>query len=266
MDKSKLLDRVAPGGEDRILLARVLDRLEQARRQNQLTATDFLSPSQLAGAEDLLRLAGARSGEIHSYGGYEGAERRMILCLPEWMEDPAAAEAESPLRCLRAHFRPEDALTHRDILGSLMGLGIAREKIGDLLVGADCCDLMAADTVAEFLCSSWTSAGRARVRVEMISPGQLHIPERHFEEIADTVPSLRLDAVLASGFRTSRSRAAEWIAAGRVQVNWRECLKPDRILAEGDTVSARGQGKFQLSQVKGTTRKGRIAIQVKRSV
>lgn len=79
-------------------------------------------------------------------------------------------------------------------------------------------------------------------------------------EIRDTVSALRLDAVAASGFRTSRGKAAELIAAGRVQVNWRECAKPDKLLSEGDTVSARGLGKFRLSSVGGTTRKGRVSV------
>ena len=76
--------------------------------------------------------------------------------------------------------------------------------------------------------------------------------------------SLRLDAVAASGFRLSRGRAAALIQSGRVQVNWMECVKPDRLLEEGDTVSARGCGKFRLTAVGGLSKKGRTAITIKR--
>ena len=119
MDKTKLLDRVAKSGEERLTLARVLDRLEQARNRNIPAATDFLSPQEQTSAEILLHLAGVGRTEYMTMGGYEGAERKMILFLPDWLDVQNAAE-QSPLRCLRAKYRPEYDLSHRDILGSLM--------------------------------------------------------------------------------------------------------------------------------------------------
>ena len=99
-----------------------------------------------------------------------------------------------------------------------------------------------------------------------MEPRDLHIPVQKTEQVRDTVAALRLDAVASSGFRMSRGKAAELVASGRVQVNWLECTKPDRSLAEGDTVSARGVGKFKLTQVGGTTKKGRISILLERYV
>ena len=265
MDKTTLLDRVGAAGEDRLLLAKVLDRAAQAESRNVPAATDFLSPQQQMLTEDLLRLAGVPETGYVRLGGYEGAERALYLFLPDWL-DPEDAEGESPIRCLRAAFRPEEQLTHRDFLGSLMGLGIVREKVGDILVGSGSADLLVLDTVADFLLSSWTSAGRAKLTVTEIPPAHLHIPEVRCEEIRDTVSSLRLDAVCSAGFRMARGKAADLIASGRVQVNWRECVKPDKLLSAGDTVSARGFGKFQLSEVGGVTKKGRTAIVVKRYI
>ena len=162
MEKSKLLDRCGAEGEDRLLLAKVLDRAEQAESRNIPAWTDFLSPQQQMLAQDLLRLAGIPETAWLRQGGYQGAERNILLFLPDWMEPEMA---ESPLRCLRASFRPEDQLSHRDFLGSLMGMGIVREKVGDILVSPESADLIVLDTVAEFLLSSWNSAGRARLAV-----------------------------------------------------------------------------------------------------
>ena len=131
MDKSKLLDRCGAEGEDRLLLAKVLDRAEQAAGRNVPAWTDFLSPQQQMLAQDLLRLAGIPETAWLRQGGYRGAERNILLFLPDWMEPETA---ESPLRCLRASFRPEDRLSHRDILGSLMGMGIVREKVGEMCI------------------------------------------------------------------------------------------------------------------------------------
>ncbi len=257
MDKGALLDRLGLAGEDRLALAKVLDRAEQAERRSVPAATDFLSPQQRARALDLLRLAGVSETSYVLHGGYEGAERQVLLFLPDWLEPE---NAEPPIRCLRASFREEDKLTHRDFLGSLMGLGIVREKVGDILVAPDSADLLVLEGVADFLLQSWTSAGRAKLRVTAIEPDNLHIPTVQRRELRDTVSSLRLDAVAASGFRLARGKAAALIESGKVQLNWRECVKPDKLLEAGDVVSARGFGKFELSEVGGLTRKGRISI------
>jgi RNA-binding protein YlmH len=262
MDRNKLLER-AHGDEERLLLAKVLDRQQQAEQKNIPACTDFLSPHERALAEDVLRAAGISPETYVASGGYEGAERQALLFLPDWQ---IPEMAEFPFRYLRAAYRPEYQLSHRDFLGSLMGMGIVREKVGDLLVGSQSCDLIVADSVAEFLLREWTQAGRAPLKLSAIGAEDLTVPEVRCEEVRDTVQSLRLDAVAATGFKLSRGKAADLIESGHVELNWRECVKPDRPVAEGDTVSARGFGKFKLEQVSGTTRKGRTGIVLKRYI
>ena len=257
MDKGALLDRLGLAGEDRLALAKVLDKAEQASGRNIPAVTDFLSPQQRAQALDLLHLAGISESAYVLQGGYEGAERQVLQFLPDWME-PESAEA--PIRCLRAVFREEEKLSHRDFLGSLMGMGIVREKVGDILVAPGSADLLVLEGVADFLLQSWTSAGRTSLRVSAIGLENLHIPAIQRKEVRDTVSSLRLDAVAASGFRLARGKAAALIESGKVQLNWRECVKPDKLLEAGDVVSARGFGKFELGEVGGLTRKGRVSI------
>lgn len=259
MDKGTLLDRLGLAGEDRLAQARVLDRAEQAAHRNIPAATDFLSPQRQMQALDLLRLAGIPETAYVLQGGYEGAERKILLFLPDWLE-AEGAESQSPIRCLRAAFREEERPTHRDFLGSLMGMGIAREKVGDILVAGGSADLLVLEGVADFLLQSWTSAGRTKLNVTAIERSNLHIPAARRKEVRDTVSSLRLDAVAASGFRLARGKAAALIESGKVQLNWRECVKPDKLLEAGDVVSARGFGKFELAEAGGLTRQGRISV------
>ncbi len=258
MDKKTLLDRAAATEEERLLLARVLDKYEQCARRGIPTHTDFLTPAEQCAAQDLLNAAAIRDG-YRFLGGYDRAERRMLYFLPEWQETPDEAAA-----FLRAAFRREDAITHRDLLGGLMGLGIAREKVGDILVGEASADVIVSADVAPFLLREWTGAGRAHLRVSAIEAEALSVPELRMKEIRDTVATLRLDAVTASGFSISRTKAAELIAAGRVQKNARECLKPDAPVAQGDVVSARGLGKFEVSEVGGKSKKGRTMLVLRR--
>ena len=290
MEKGTLLDRVGAEDRDRPLLAKALDRAERARGRNVPAASDFLSPRQINLARDLLRLADFPEEDCLFTGGYDGAERQVILFLPDWLdrdslsaalgltggtgvpagEDTAELNWQEdygdvvPIRFLRASYRKEDGVTHRDLLGSLMGLGVKRETVGDILAGEDSADLAVLDTVAPFLLQNWELAGHAKLHVAAVSPSRLHIPALRCKEYRDTVSSLRLDAVLSTGFRMGRGRAAELVEAGRVQVDWRECAKPDRVLSPGCTVTARGLGKMELLEVGPPTRKGRFPVTIRR--
>ena len=261
MDKSELLDRLGSQGEERLLLAHVLDRAEQARRRNAPAETDFLSPAEQVRCGEALRFAGFSETDWAADGGYDGAERKILLFLPDWLE---REDARASLRCLRARYRPEKPLTHRDFLGGLMGMGIVRGKIGDILVGEESTDVLVHESVADFLLTSWESAGRTKLRVSEVDRHDLHIPEAKFREVRDTVSSLRLDALVSVGFRMARGKAAELISSGKVQVNWADWQKPDRQVVQGDVLTLRGLGKCVLEEVGNQTKKGRVFITVKR--
>jgi len=261
MDKNSIITRTAQEPEDRLLLARVWDKYEQTERKNVPNATVFLSPREQQMAQAMLNAAGVRSGYVFD-GGYEDAERKILIFLPDWAEEPTGDE----LVFLRAAFHGDDSLTHRDILGSLMGLGVARERLGDILVSPHSADLIASPALREFFLREWDQAGRVKLTVTEIGRDGLCVPKAQVKIIRDTVPSLRLDAVAAAAFSMSRGRAAELIAAGKVNLDHMPCLKGDKPVAEGAVLTARGFGKAKLTQVGGLSKKGRIGITVERYV
>ena len=235
MDRRQLLDRAAQSGEERVLLAHILDKCEQSRQRNIPAATDFLSPAEQRAAQELLHAAAIHEGYAFR-GGYERAERKMLFFLPDW----------------------------QDFLGSLMAQGITREKLGDILVSEGSCDLIVSRDIAPYLLQNVTSAGRVKLSVSEIKLSGLNIPALKVKEIRDTVSTLRLDAVAASGFSMSRGKAQELISSGRVQLNHRETLKSDAPVAQGDVISARGLGKFEVAEVGGLSKKGRTALLLRR--
>ena len=251
MDRRSLLDRAAKSAEERVLLGHILDKYDQCRQRNLPTNTAFLSPAEAQGARDLLRAAAIHEG-FALLGGYEGAERRMLFFLPDWQEE---ADASDAMVFLRAAWHESEHPTHRDLLGSLMALGVERETSADLIVSAG---------VAQYLLDNWTGAGRTALRLTAIGADALRVPEQKVKEIRDTVATLRLDAVTAAGFSMSRGKAAELIAAGRVQKNYREVTKGDASVTQGDVISARGLGKFEVAEVGGLSKKGRTGILLRR--
>lgn len=265
MNKTELLNRCARDGEERLLLGRVLDRLGEARDRCIPAHTQFLSPGERRAAEELLAACGHPRHLM--FGGYEGAERTVCAFLPNWQEEEDVFAGQSgPVAALEARFSPGAGLTHRDILGSLMGLGITREKLGDILVEEDRAQVLLLREALPILLSQWESAGRWRLTLRELPLEQVKAAPPQAKTIRDTVSALRLDAVCACGFSTSRSKAAQLIAAGRVALNYRECLKADRPVVQGDVLSCRGLGKCVVEQVLGQSKKGRTQLVIQRYV
>lgn len=264
MDKTKLLDRLAADQEERVALARVLDQLERCASRSIPTHTHFLTPALRGAAEELVAAAGHPPHRF--FGGYEGAERTVCVFLPPWQEedDWPLSEEDVPLAALEASFRPGEDLTHRDILGGLMGIGLTRERVGDILMGEGRAQIVALPDSAPIILSQFSQAGRCRLTLRPIPLGELTPPPAQVKEVRDTVATLRLDAVASSGFSMSRGKMGELISAGRVSLNHRACTKGDKAVAEGDTITCRGLGKCVLKAVGGQSRKGRVAIVLER--
>ena len=203
---------------------------------------------------------------LHTFGGYEGAERQMLVYLPDYLEEDALYDEDSPIVCLRAEFFQGDSLSHRDFLGALMGAGIGRETVGDICVDSGSCDFFVTGEIAPYILQSFTSAGRTRLRMQQIPLSEAHIPEPEVKEIRDTLASLRLDSVISAGFRIGRSLAAQYVSAGKAAIDGLPCEKPDKAVAEGMKISVRGLGKIKLANVNGQTKKGRISVIIHRYV
>lgn len=266
MTKKELLDRCAHSGEERVLLARVLDKAEQTRDRGVPAHTAFLSPGELTSVTDLLNAWGRPRHLI--WGGHEEAERTVCFFLPDWQEEEdLQTDAEGPLAAVEAVFPAGAALSHRDVLGALMGLGLTREKLGDILFPEDGrCQVILLREVLSILLSQWESAGRWKVELREIPLTELETRPAQMKVIRDTVATPRLDAVLSAGFSLSRSKAGAYISAGKVAVNHRECLKADKQVAQGDVLTCRGLGKCVVKEVPGQSKKGRTMLVLERYV
>lgn len=262
MTKTQLLNQF--GGESqelRLLLARILDKQALSQARNVPAYSGFLSPGEQGQAQTML--AYMKQGTHVFFGGFPDAERRICAFLPDWMAEDDLPEA-GPLRALAATVPPMAKLTHRDYLGALMGLGLTREKIGDILPTDAGCQLIVMEDALPILLDQWATAGRYPVQLAELPLAQLVAGEAETKTIRSTVASLRLDAVVATGFSLSRGKALTLISAGRVSLNHLPCDKADRALAVGDVLSCRGLGKCVLTEVGGQSRKGRTAIVLER--
>lgn len=259
VERQKLIAALAYTPEDQVLLAQIWDRFSAGVRRNIPTATSFLSGREQILAEQLVRQGAL--GEPVFFGGSPNAERKVLCHVPDYYEPESYLMSEDgPLAALRVSFSAYDTLSHRDFLGSLMGQGIKRQVLGDIFPGEEHCDLLVLRDMADYFCRELTHVGRAKVETREISLSELTVPEQKVKVIRDTVASLRLDSIMASGFQLGRSKAAAHITSGKTEVNHVPVEKPDALVSEGDVISARGLGKVRVREVGGQTKKGRTAL------
>lgn len=261
MDRSNI-DKIAQTAEDRLLLAKLWDKVSAGIRRNIPANTCFLSPRE----QEMARFLFGEVPGLYAYGGYPEAERKMLIFLPDYLDESALSQPGSGLACLRASFYQGDSPSHRDFLGALMGAGIGRETLGDILVDKGSCDFFVTAEIAPYILQNFTSAGRTKLHLEQISLEEANIPEPEVREIRDTLASLRLDSVIASGFRIGRSLAAQYVTSGKAAIDGLPCDKPDKPVPEGAKISVRGLGKMKLQSVNGRTKKDRISVVIHRYV
>lgn len=260
---------------DALLLAQIEDKIRQSDDWSVMTSGDFLDMHQKKVVMDYAR---SRKLPVRMlfYGGYPDAERCMPVFLPDyiqWEPDQAEEGAEVPeeisqlLRVVRVKVpKGGRTLTHRDYLGSVLGLGIDREVTGDILVrgqedSVGCgADIIVEAEIAEFIELNYDKAGRTNLEVSILPIEELCLGTVNIIQKQDTVASLRLDSIVASAFALSRAKAAEAIRRGLVSVNSLEALKVDMEIEESDKIVLRGKGKVVLTQVGGVSRKDRTRI------
>jgi RNA-binding protein YlmH len=189
-------------------------------------------------------------------GGYEGAERVRAVFLNT---DYSEYDRTELLTTLKIETRRE-IVGHRDILGSVMALGIERSSIGDILGEPPM--LICLPEIAEYIAENLTQIGRANVKLSVAELSEIPPQIDNFDIKTNTVASVRLDSVVSTAFGLPRNKAVLLIESGRVSLNHEVRLQPSKEVAEGDIISVRGMGRAKLLKIGGTSKKGRIFIKV----
>ncbi len=170
-------------------------------------------------------------------------------------------EEDYPFVCLTFTYRKEDKLTHRDFLGTFMGMQLKREVIGDIVVAEGEAQAFVTEVAAKLILSSVSKIGRVGVKVSDDRPFELEV-RQEYKKIIGTVASLRLDCIVSLAAHISRDSAAGLIRSDRVDVNHFTASSISQELHEGDIISVRGSGRYVLSAVNGLSGKGRIHVEV----
>lgn len=251
--------------EDRLAIAKLLDKAKFAAKTHRLTHSDFLDPHLVNLAQKVLY--SAHICDYSFFGGYAQAERAVVIFRPEFTGEEEWKQYQCDiLKVINIEPLCRNSLSHRDYLGALMSLGIRREVTGDIIVSEERCSIVVMSDIAEYISTNLVKVGNIGIDIKILDIRELSPREPKVTEIKATVAALRLDSFCARSFGISRSKAVEFIKAGKVQLNWEILLNPDKQIHEGDTVSLRGKGKAALEKVGGRTKKDRIAITIRKYI
>ncbi len=258
IDRDKVIRYYRASG-DEILAAKLLDNAEVAEKSRKYKVTEFLDPYGLSMAETVK--AHSQGLLLSTSGGYAQAERVKAVFLTEGY----SSEVDFDIAALQFEWDERYAeLSHRDVLGGLLGMGIKREVVGDILMLRNGCQVILDAAMAKLVLAECSRLGAASVNVKAITLDAIVGREEKTKEIRATVASLRLDSVAAAGFGMSRSKMAEEIEAERLKVNWKETRSTSHAVKVGDILSMRGRGRVEVAEITGQTKKGRVGLLLKR--
>lgn len=243
--------------DDKILLRKINDLIKRSEKTCSVVYSNFLTPAEqtlVSGVDEFF-------GYIGFDGGYENAERRLCrISTNEYNTDDGL-----PIELYSVSATAHDAeFSHRDILGSLMGLGVKREMIGDIIADGRNAQFFCHNSVSEFVALNLKKIGRYTVILKQDTFSEIAAVKT--KDMTINVSSMRIDSIAAECFGLSRTKAAEFIKRGAVSVNWLVCTDTSKEIKDGDKISMRGKGKAEICGVSGVSKKGRLFVDVKKYV
>ncbi|WP_113929826.1 RNA-binding protein [Bacillus sp. P14.5] len=242
--------------DEKEFIDNVIEWREYVENSYSPKVTDFLDPRQ---QHILKAVIGTNSDiKISFFPNLASIERKRAVLYPDYYEP---AESDYAVTLYEIHY-PKKFVTleHRQILGSLMSIGLKREKFGDILMDGDRIQLMTASEIGDYVEMNFQEAGRSKVTLEKVPFNSLAASTEEWREVITTVSSLRLDVILSALYNISRQKVQTLITGGTVKVNWRVVESAAFEVAEGDIFSMRGFGRSKLISIEGKTKKDKIRI------
>lgn len=243
--------------EERLLFSKVLDQAGLSLQNHEAVFTDFLDPAKSAGFLNILK--SIKDLNCYRFGGNEECERVRIGFCPFYTN---IKNEDFPIKAIKITTKDKFSapLSHRDYLGSILGLGIDRAKIGDIFIYDDFTVCYADSDMSEYIAVNLIKAGKVKVSAEVYNIYNIELPKKNIKEKYSTVSSLRIDAVISAAFNISRSEAQGLIAAEKVFLNWSVITNNSHTVNENDIISLRGYGRCNLIKINGETKKKRISV------
>lgn len=253
--------------EDKLDFSKIYDKVFICIKNRVTVFSSFLNPVK---AEVFCNIFEKYFGdEIKAvfFGGYEDCERGIIGLFPvEYAEDEEELFSQFQIDCIKISHNAKFVKTpsHRDYLGSIIGLGITRDVIGDILIKEEYAVMFCDSSISSYIEMNLEKVGRASVKLSMIYGEELEklLPQKEVKEYRIIVASLRLDVVISACFKLPRSKAKEYIDKEKAFINWKVVSNTSKIVEMGNIITLRKKGRCKVVEIVGNTKKDRIVLLV----
>lgn len=240
---------------ERELARRIVDLCKSVLNAHKIQISNFLDPRGVEIAKTILNRF--EDLKYYTFGVFENAERQVIVIYPYYLVDDI--DCDLSLISIVGNFKFFKA-SHRDVLGSLLNIGIEREKIGDIVIANDEIQFTIKNEILEFVIANFNRIAKLSVDCKKIEfDKKLYIVDET-ERKDLNISSLRLDCLVAAMANINRKKAADLISSEKVKLNWAVVTKNSTEIQEGDQISIRGFGRFKIEAFEGQTRKDRFRI------
>ena len=252
--------------EEKLLIAKLTDKIKECKRKNKIVNTEFLNMNQKNVVQkELNRL---KENDYMFFGGYEDAHSEILVLYPQKFQSQIVKDnLKNIIKVINIKIPKEltGKYEHKNYLSAVMIQGLGRERIGDIIVHANEAYIIVLKENAEYLKNSLQALTRfKKSQIEIIDFENIKIKPQEFEQFNIKVASNRIDAIVAEIVRTSRNKAEEYIDDKRVLINYQEESKYTRNVKENDVIVIRGKGKFVIDDIGEKNQKGRLTISIKK--
>lgn len=260
MDKQEILSQCA-SLEEKMLISKLLDKVEQVKKRKGIDSTDFLDQYQKKVLEDTLK----KFSTPHIfYGGYDEANRtNCIVFSKEYMETEVLKKYDEMVDVIRIILPKslQGKYQHKDYLSGIIKLGMKREKTGDILCDNEGADIIVQKEATKYLMENLPFLTRfSKSKFEKISIQQIKKVEIRKKKLNIIASSLRIDNVISELLGISRTNANELLQQKRVFINYQNELKNSKLIKEKDIIVIRGRGKYEFDEIEGNTKKNRLIL------
>jgi len=258
MDKSKLTAHIKDI-DLKNKMFRIIDKANGCLKNYDVRFSDFLNPFEVESAKAILNANDDLKYTVD--GGYDESERKIVFIYPFYMDYEDINETLRFIQ-IEGNFKFK-SISHKDYLGSLLSLGIKREKIGDIIIHENFCQVIVTFDICDFILMNLEKVARNNVKLKEISRKEVVYNPPNYKEINFTVSSSRIDCIISGLYNISRQESAKLISNEKVQVNYEKITSCSKEIKSESLISVRGKGRSQINNIGGLTKKGKIKVQGK---
>lgn len=245
--------------QDDLLKNRITELANRSYQNNIYTFTEFLSiadESVFHEMETELRYI-----DYKLWGGAEGCERKILRF---GSTNQLGYEEDFPITLL--NIKPlmdkfADNLTHRDILGAIMNLGVQRSVLGDIFLEGNSAYVFCITNIAEYICDNLARIKHTSVLCKPNDGNAILKTSEKIEKIIQ-IQSERLDGIIAKAYNLSRSQVIPLFSEKKIFVNGRQMENNSYLVKTGDIITTRGYGRCEYAGAVGLSKKGKINAKI----